>query len=336
MRKEGLWKKGLAASLVCAMTLSVFALSGGRTYAAGAIDLTKDCTLTVEVSAGEQYAEDLRNMTIPVKLYKVADVDVAGNYTELSPFTGIGLGDISNETTADDWQAMSETAAGKLTDGTDVAAQLEITDGSVKAEGLTPGMYLVVPEDTMNGDYSYEYQFTPYLTALPGNNYYSSGSDDWIYDATVGLKAEREMQYGALTINKTLTGYSGLTQEGYFVFDIYGAKDGKTYSNVASVTMTADGTQSAYIDGIPVGMEVTVREIYSGGSYEPSGTTEATVTILADQVAEVNGGGASVSFSNTYNDKLIPGTGVLNQFQAPGEDGGDWSWSQVSGNVAAE
>ena len=35
-------KKGMAAALVCAMAFSAFALSNGNTYAANAVDLTKE------------------------------------------------------------------------------------------------------------------------------------------------------------------------------------------------------------------------------------------------------------------------------------------------------
>ena len=104
------------------------------------------------------------------------------------------------------------------------------------------------------------------------------------------------------------------------------------YSNVTSVNMSEAGTGSAYVDGIPVGMTVTVTEVYSGGSYEPVGSTTATATIVADQTVEAGGSSAAVTFENDYNDKLIPGTGVLNQFTAP-EDGGGWGWTQSNGGA---
>lgn len=335
MRKEGLLKKGMAVALVCAMAFSAFALSNGDTYAADAIDLDKLCSLTVEVEAGSEYESDLDEMTIPVNLYKVATVDVSGNYTELTGFEGIGLDQISDKTTADEWLTMAETAAGKLTDASAADATISVVNGTGTATDLSAGMYLVAPEETYNVDYSYLYQFTPYLTALPGNDYYNSGDDTWLYDTTIGLKVGREMQYGGLTINKELLGYNSLTQDGTFVFQIEGVKDGVKYSNVAQIDMTAAGNASTYVDGIPVGMEVTVTEIYSGGSYEPKGDTVAKATIVADQLITAEHPGASVSFTNDYNDKLIPGTGVLNQFTPP-EDGGDWEWNPSDSSVKVE
>lgn len=335
MRKEGFMKKGMAASLVGALALSAFALYGGNAWAADPIDLTKTCSLTIEVESGSQFEADLDQMTIPVDLYKVADVDVSGSYTELTGFEGIGLDGVSDATTADEWLTMAETAAGKLTDASAPTESIQLVNGSAVADALEAGMYLVVPAETYNADYSYLYQFTPYLTALPGNDYYNSGNDAWDYDPVIGLKAEREEQYGGLTINKNLLNYNSLTQGGYFVFQIEGEKDGVKYSNVTSVNMSEAGTGSAYVDGIPVGMTVTVTEVYSGGSYEPVGSTTATATIVADQTVEAGGSGAAVTFENDYNDKLIPGTGVLNQFTAP-EGEGDWTWEQVDGNVEAQ
>lgn len=332
MRKEGFMKKGMAASLVGALALSAFALYGGNAWAADPIDLTKTCSLTIEVESGSQFEADLDQMTIPVDLYKVADVDVSGSYTELTGFEGIGLDGVSDATTADEWLTMAETAAGKLTDASAPTESIQLVNGSAVADALEAGMYLVVPAETYNADYSYLYQFTPYLTALPGNDYYNSGNDAWDYDPVIGLKAEREEQYGGLTINKNLLNFNSLTQGGYFVFQIEGEKDGVKYSNVTSVNMSEAGTGSAYVDGIPVGMTVTVTEVYSGGSYEPVGSTTATATIVADQTVEAGGSGAAVTFENDYNDKLIPGTGVLNQFTAP-EDGGDWGWTQSNGGA---
>ncbi len=328
MKKEGLNKKGMAAAIAAVMAFSAAALSIGDVYAANPIDLTKTCSLTVEVEAGSQYETDLDQMTIPVDLYKVADVNESGQYTELANFEGIGLDTISDATTADEWLTMAETAFGKLSDTSVPDAEIDITAGTGTVSDLSVGMYLVVPEDTYNTDYSYQYQFAPYLTALPGNDYYNSGDDTWIYDPVVGLKVEREMQYGGLTINKSLLGYNNLTQDGFFVFEIEGEKDGEIYSNVTSIEMTSAGSGSVYVDGIPVGMEVTVTEIYSGGSYESVGETAATAVIVADQIIEAGGLGAEVSFENDYNDKLIPGTGVLNQFHAPTEEGGEWQWTQ--------
>lgn len=327
MRRKGIWKKGAALTLVCAVAFSAFALSNYKSYAADPIDVERKCSLTVNLEAVSQdYQNDLKEMKIPISLYKVADVDAGGDFTEVAGFEGLGLDKVHDKTTADEWMKMAQTAEGKLTDTTPVTDAFEVSDGTGAIEGLATGMYLVVPAETYNKDYSYLYKFTPYLTALPGNNYYQSGNDDWIYDAQIGLKVEREMQYGALTISKELTGYSQITQEGYFVFQIEGEKDGVKYSNVASLSFNSDGVQTTVVEHIPAGMDVTVTEVYSGGSYQPEGDTSVTVKIQSDKAVQAGTAGALVKFVNTYDGKLIPGTGVLNQFTAP-EGDGDWTWS---------
>lgn len=327
MRRKGIMKKGAALTLVCAVAFSAFALSNYRSYAADPINVEQKCSLTVNLeSGGSEYEKDLKEMKIPVTLYKVADVDAGGDFTEIAGFEGLGLDQVSSETTADEWKIMAEKAEKKLTDTTANAGTFEVQNGVGSISDLATGMYLVVPAETYNTDYSYLYQFTPYLTALPGNNYYENENDDWIYDTQIGLKVEREMQYGALTISKELTGFSQVTQEGYFVFQIEGEKDGVKYSNVASLSFDSDGTRTTVVEHIPAGMEVTVTEIYSGGSYKPDGATSIKVEIKSDQAVQAGMQGAFVEFSNTYDGKLIPGTGVLNQFTAP-EDGGDWTWS---------
>ena len=42
---------------------------------------------------------------------------------------------------------------------------------------------------------------------------------------------------------------------------------------------------------------------------------------------------ASVSFTNTYNGKLIPGTGIVNHIEI---ENGNWDWKQWSDNTASE
>lgn len=328
MRKEGLMKRGLAAALVCAMAFSVAALSYGNTYAADAIDVDATCSLSVDLSAvSDEYVSDLEAMTIPVNLYKVAAVDVSGNYTELEAFAGLGLGNVNDQTTADKWLSMAKDAMG-MVQGDSVAAtdSFNIVEGTGQSKELSTGMYLVAPQNTFNADYTYEYQFTPYLTALPGNNYYSNKDDTWIYHPTISLKVGRERQYGSLVINKTLENYSDVSQEGYFVFQIEGKLGTEVYSDVETLSFTGGGSQSVTIEGLPAGMKVTVTEVYDGGSYQNDGDSSQEATIVAEKAVELAGWKeAGVSFTNTYNNKLIPGTGVLNEFKSTGTEEG-WTW----------
>ena len=194
------WKKGYVLALAFFL-LMVPCLAYMRTRAAIAIDTEKsDCSITVSVE-GSDFQEDFDKMSIPVSLYKVADVDATGAFTAIGAFSGMDFGRVNDKTTAEDWMRLAEEAAGRLNgtgtggeaggagageDVGDVGAaggnaagavatvQIEKAAGGAGAaegvfENLETGMYLVVPQATYNADYSVKYVFTPYLTALPSS-----------------------------------------------------------------------------------------------------------------------------------------------------------------------
>nr|WP_246597669.1 DUF5979 domain-containing protein [Faecalicatena faecalis] len=169
----------------------------------------------------------------------------------------------------------------------------------------------------------YEYSFTPYFISLPNNLYYSSGEaadDEWIYDAQSVIKVGAEQRFGSLEIVKTLTEYNSTLGPATFVFSIEGVKGTDKYSNVVSLTFSEAGEQSVVVENIPVGMEVTVTEVYSGSSYELTTAASQSTVIAADEAER-----AGVAFTNTYNESINGGYGVENQFNHD-EDG--WHWNQ--------
>lgn len=319
------WKKGYVLALAFFL-LMVPCLAYMRTRAAVAIDTEKsDCSITVSVE-GSDFQEDFDEMSIPVSLYKVADVDATGAFTAVGAFSGMDFGRVDDKTTAEDWMRLAGEAAGRLngtgTDGVaggagggedvgDIGAagggtigavatvQIEkVAGGAGAAEGvfknLETGMYLVVPQATYNADYSVKYVFTPYLTALPSSEYTLSGtgSDDWDYDTVIGLKAEAEPQYGKLAITKTLENFNESLGRATFVFQIEGrdAAGVLVYSDVASITFGQAGSETVTIDRIPAGLTVTVTEIYSGASYTIVGSDTESVLIWSDVAVEATAG----------------------------------------------
>lgn len=130
--------------------------------------------------------------------------------------------------------------------------------------------------------------------------------------------------------------------EATFVFDIKGfstqedanaaaagAAITPVYSNVASVSFDAAGTNRVTVDNIPAGIYVVVTEIYSGTSYKPVGTTPQIVPIVATDNNAASANGVSVAFQNAYNaDDPSPNKGgsVTNSFKV-GDDG-EWVWSK--------
>lgn len=353
-------KKGYAWMLaVLAVLLVMPGLIFLQTQAAVGIDAGRECSLTVSVGIGDAggdnsaYLEDFNQMSIPVSVYRVADVDVTGQrFTGVDPFTGLDFGKInsgSKDVTAADWQALAEQAkriqeekqpkaAGNVViqngkaaggDGQDAGAgQMgETAQGTIT--GLTPGMYLVVPESAYNPDYTVQYTFAPYLTALPSSSYTleGEGSDAWEYDLTVGLKPDAEPQYGRLNITKELTDYNETLGRTTFVFQIVGVdKDGVVkYEEVESMTFASPESQTITIENIPAGLTVTVTEVYSGASYTVDGPSEDTVLIWSEEAVRAQvGEEAAAAFKNRYGGGNRGGYGVTNHFESDGNGG--WIW----------
>lgn len=348
MRAKKMTKKWSTLAFVCTLALPFMTLTDS--FAANPIDTTKECSVTVDIAQnvypgeeeGESYVEDLKGMEIHVNFYKVAEVDETGRYTALKGYEGLKLEEISDKTSADEWLKKAEMAD-KITEesGKNPDDSLSITGGEAVTEKFPAGMYLVdVEEPVYSQDYAYEYRFNPYLTALPGNYYYQSGEDEWVYDVEVGLKPEREQLYGNLEITKTLKEFNESLGETNFVFDIkaYDRDDKEhklppVYSNVVSTRHAAPGSVSVLAEHIPAGADVVVTEVYSGSSYEIEGLDTKETVIISDMGVEHGGNTASVEFTNVYNDKVIPGYGVTNHFEY-GEDG--WTWEQLEDNSAKE
>lgn len=136
-------------------------------------------------------------------------------------------------------------------------------------------MYLVAAETVQTSEYTYD--FSPYLVSLP-NNYYSGEhpDDTWVYDVTTGMKPQQTQRYGDLEIVKDLTAYNTSLQDALFVFQVEGTRNGENvYSDVVTIKFNEAGKKTALVKHLPAGTEVTVTEIYAGGSYKnTSGDTQ--------------------------------------------------------------
>lgn len=312
-----------------------------NTQAANGIDTEKnDCSITVSVEQ-EGYEGGYGRDGIPVALYKVADVNVSGSFTAIDTFADMDFNSVGeasgSEITADAWRTLSEEAAMHLK-GVVPVDQKNVVPGasegaSAEFTGLSTGLYLIVPAESYNDDYSVKYMFTPYLTALPSSEYAltGAGSDIWVYDTTVGLKMESEQQYGKLNIRKTLADYNESLGQTSFVFQVEGRDEHDTlvYSNVISTTHTGAGEVTAVLDKVPAGLKVTVKEVYSGASYQIDGDDTITADIVSDAAVEAGAGDeASVSFTNRYGGGNRGGYGVTNQFDKDGNN--NWQWTQAA------
>ena len=323
-----------ALTLAAITVLSAAGLSS--VYGALGVETDKKCSLTFTLDDTE--FDELRSLEIPVDVYKVADIteeavyDTA-NYTD---FADLGLENVSSTTTAEEWAQMAEKAMETVEDKKIApTADVKVTkpEGATESTGkitnLATGMYLVQAETVQTSEYTYD--FTPYLVSLP-NNYYSKENPDdtWVYDVTTGMKPQQTQRYGDLEIVKDLTEYNASLKDALFVFQVEGTRNGKqVYSDVVSIKFNQAGEKSVLVKHLPAGTVVTVKEVYAGGSYSnTSGETQEAV-IAAEGVTD---NPASVSFTNTYNGKLIPGTGIVNHFE---KKNGEWDWEQQTDEPAS-
>lgn len=367
MRKAKIRKGCLAGALALLMVVASLSLSG--TFAAGLIETDAKCSLTLSTT-GADYAADIETIDkVHAKLYRVAEVSDTAVYTAIDAFAeDTEVSKVSNLKTRGDssdwaqtWEELAAAAAkvvesknvsatGTITMQPDAATGTSIgtaTDLIGTATDLKTGLYLVVVETAQSSEY--EYSFSPYLVALPGSEYrqtgsYGTGEDKWNYNQTVGLKPERTARYGQIEIVKSLKEFNASLGDVTFVFQVTAtrAEDGNpaevVYDNVVSITF-AQGeplTKSVVIDNLPAGSVVTVKEVYSGGSYSivPGTSDSAEVTVAADEVTPVQ-------FENYYNDRTISGYGVTNHYiykvkEVDGIEIGGYDWKQWRDNTGNE
>lgn len=314
MRKGFKDRKVWAAVLACVLLISLLAVPG--VYGADGIDTGRTCGVTFKLDG--QYAE-LESLTIPVSLYRVASVGVDGRYTPLNGFTGLDLSSVNSGTTAEQWAQMAEQAS-QIVETTGAAAAAppaQIRQGTAQVGGLETGMYLVEAGSVQTARYTYD--FIPYLIALPGNYYAATGSDDWVYDVDTALKPEQQIRYGSLAIEKTLDNYNATLGGATCIFTVEAVLDGETvYSDAVSLVFDEAGRKTVTVDGIPAGAQVTVREVYSGASYQ---IVEGDVSTKTTEIAA--DGTASVSFGNTYSRSPNSGSSIVNHYTYRGD--GIWN-----------
>ena len=269
-----------------------------------------------------------------MNLYKVADVDVSGNYTATKDFTGLNVSSVSaddKDAAASEWADRAKEAQKMLKESVEPTATVTLAKGIGSKDGLATGLYLVDTPEVVTTNYTYT--FTPYLVSLPTNNYYSNGNDTWIYDLTkeynsaIGLKPEEHARYGDLVIHKTLANHNATTgKKATFVFQIeIKPLKGKTETHIESLDFDAAGDSSVTITKIPAGATVKVTEVYSGASYKLISENDQETTIVATD-KDTKGDPASVSFTNDIDDNMNGGYGVRNNFKL--DENGQYQYTE--------
>lgn len=326
-------KQGSTFLLAVALTFPLLTLPSAK--AASAIDTDAECSIQFDIGGN---SSELLSASIPVNLYKVASVDVSGNYTATGTFAKLDLSSVSADnldTAAATWAERAAEAKKLLKDDTEPTTTT-LTQGRGTATGLDTGLYLVDTPKVITPNYTYT--FTPYLVSLPTNNYYSGNgaSDDWIYDLTkehnsaVGLKPEQHVRYGNLVINKELVDHNAtFGNNATFVFQIdITTLDNKKETRIEELTFDAAGSHSVTIEKIPAGSHVTVTEVYSGASYELASAKSQETDIIAnpEKETEVEFKPAEVSFINKHDGRTNGGYGVKNNFKL--DENGQYQYTE--------
>ena len=121
-------KQGTTFLLALALAFPLLTLPGAR--AANAIDTNRKCSVAFNVS-GE--GNELTTTAIQVNLYKVADVDVSGNYTATKDFTGLDVSSVSaddKDTAASKWDDRAKEAQEMLTKSVKKTATVTLKAGT--------------------------------------------------------------------------------------------------------------------------------------------------------------------------------------------------------------
>lgn len=319
---------------------------------------------TVTVNAADnEYKKDIEGIAaedaVVIDVYKIASAtrnshQLSYDYALVAPF---GTEELNKALADGDWEALADGAAKVVSDTIATGGQSVLVNRhgelgekiSLDADGDEgDGVWLVMPHgaskdpDSLVADSDlYTYSFNPIVVALPtkdgldDSGALNSAYGNWIPDAEVTLKAEREDRLADLQINKIVddtTSAAVSPEASTFVFHVVSVDengnvlkgdDGKAlYENYTSVYYDGENApEPAILHRLPVGIKVRVTEEYNGASFKlAAGETQS------QEVEIVGGQTAEVTFKNDSNNSGKRGHGIENQFKYDGESG-DWPWT---------
>ena len=279
------------------------------------VDTAKPCSLTISLAEG---IRQLADTEFSVRIFRFAEMDENANLTLLEDYQSITedlsrlKGPDSPERTAL-LEKLPELLLAVIQEKNLRVDELIVSNGKREITGLEPGLYLIVPEETVTTQEA-SYTMQPLIISLPNGSPTEEGY--WQYDVEVFLKATVD-ESGSARIVKTLNSCNVSLGGADAVFRITGRLDGSiVYRNVISLHFGNPGTQEYVIDNLPKGTVLTVEEVYSGGAYRPANGDSTLKT--SDPVPA--GGVTEVRFVNEYDDTLVQSTSVVNSF-FDGKDG---------------
>lgn len=171
---------------LCLFMLPCTAYAASTADAKEPIETTKDCSMTLSYVHNQTVFPNLK-----VQVYHIATVSSDFQYTLTDDFASTNL-TVNGVSSTNEWDAMRTTLESYVI-ANGLSADYEYrtdSNGSVKLENLTPGLYFIMPIQFAN-DGAY-YYFDSALVALPG-----LGNDGkWQYDISVKPKPEIDIPTG--------------------------------------------------------------------------------------------------------------------------------------------
>ncbi len=186
-------RKKKKKKLLLTMVLLVLASNTITVEAAGIT--TEMSTLRFEIPTA--YEEQLQAETIPVRLYRIADITAAGHYVSLTGYESLKLEELFGKVTAQEWAKKADEAAQMLAveqwqeeAATRPDFELSIYDNQAVQGEIPRGLYLVCVKSIHKNNRIYS--ALPYLLALPNLVETKTDSGEvlhsWNYNVTVDLK----------------------------------------------------------------------------------------------------------------------------------------------------
>lgn len=277
--------------------------------------------------------KDLESTFSKVSAIKSSTNNTAGQSSDTEEPTWADLADDAGKIVSKSGGTIKPVTGGPVAAGT-------------KIMNLQDGLYLVLIDPAQGNRYTYT--FTPAIIAVPNKESDGKTVADttvpgvWTVDVIANVKWEPTPNKGSLTINKSVTGYSG--EPASFVYHIVGTDaEGKVQFEARRlVHVGADEVTngaSVTVGRIPLGLKITVWEEYPGASYRQviDAAQGLTNPVVIDSGVVADGEGVtpvSVRFVNEPNDSGKGGHGIENHFVFDKTlNGGDWRSPTVNAVV---
>ena len=247
--------------LICLCVLPIGVRAASTADATEAIDVNRQCSLTLSYLWNERAFEN-----VPVKLYRVAEVSADFQYTLTPAFAPTDL-ILQGVQTNGEWNVIRSTLEARiLSEGLEAdAAAVTDAAGQICFEGLKTGLYLAMAETAASGDVTCRFESA--LIAVPDLD----GQGRWQYQVSAAPKSEvveqeQEIQLKILKLWKGDEGQTGRPKS----IEVEIFRDGKHHETVVLTeenhwsygwTAKDDGAKWTVAErNVPKGYTVTVEQ----------------------------------------------------------------------------